>query len=502
MLLWSLLISMIVLALGVWLAASSGRPTDFAGTVACCRQNFRLWHLGAIVGAVFFAWLFTGLTASAGTASKLNGYKQFINGALVSANVKKIDCHEDGSCRYTHDCDSYQVKVVDQAAYTDDNGDYHSEKYHYETRYHHCPYVTEEYVYSVTAWYGFEYVDYTVPDGNHDFALHPQIWHSDPGSWFLSEGHHYHTSHGIPSGVFEGVPPDWKAYHDDIARGDSDPATGKSTYVNYTLASKDPVLTAYSDKVPDYLKRGLLPDHTAGMLKGDPIKNLIDADKMSFVGFSPPNAQLWEARLMRFNAALGITLQGDLHIVAVSDKLVPSGQSEDYLNTLKAYWQGPKFGKKALAKNGIIVALGVNAATDTIDWARAATGMPVGNGEMVSAITYRLPGKPFVPGTILGKIKSISVPAPKGDPTLKFQHGNSLLDRIIFHDFPFKRARMGKHKGDTSGGDFTYLKGDVTLPGWVAPVDIILAILIGLASTAFVVCTSPGFSRYYASSSY
>jgi len=447
----------------------------------------------AVIGLL--SWGFSSLSASAGTASVENGYQEFINGALISANVHVTTCHEDGSCVHEHNCDKYYVY---HPAQYDSNG--HETQAAYEEEKHHdCPYVTQEYTYSVTATYGFKTVDYPIPHGSHIFALHPSIWHSDPGSWFLDEGHHYHTSHGVPTGVPEGVPPAWKKYQGDIARGDSDPASDIHSYTNYILASQDSILKAYSPDVDRFLKQGILPEHTQNFRKGNPFTDLLDVNKMSFVGFTPSNAALWQKRLMRFNAALGMQLQGDMHIVAIDDHLIGAGQSETYANALKAYWQGPKMGKKALAKNGIIVVLGVNRSDNTISWARAATGMPVGNGEMVSAIEQRLPGNSFNPGAVLGKVVASVDPKTSN---VNFNIGHGLLGQIVFHDFPFQRACMQCKQKTDHGTSFVYLKADIKQPGWAYALDVFLGVLAGLVALAAVVCTTPSFNSYMSNPRY
>jgi hypothetical protein len=190
-----------------------------------------------------------------------------------------------------------------------------------------------------------------------------------------------------------------------------------------------------------------------------------------------------------------VQLQGDLHLVAIPDTVVGSGQSENYANALKAYWQGSKMGKKALAKNGIIVVLGVNTQNKTITWARAKTGMPVGNGEMLAAIENRLPGKPFDPDAILGNIKAQVKQDDKGNLTASYQLGNSALEQIVFHDYPFARARMGTGKNQT-GSTFTYLKADIKMPTWAYVLDAFLAGFVGLLGGLALIVTSADAMQY------
>lgn len=414
----------------------------------------------ATVFVVLAPWGISTLAIDSGKADVIGGYKQYLNGALVSANSDVTTCTRDGSCQNEYQCDPYWV--TETYFTTDSKGNTTSHTRLVE-KWHDCPYVTKEYSYWVTRSFGFKTEDVSI--ASHIFAANPVSWRS---------------SHGIPGDVPRGVPAEWLKYRNDIAKGDADPVTEVGTYVNYVLASQDNTLKAFSDQIDQYLKSGLLPEHTAGALKNKSIIGRWDAAKMSFVGFTPANAQIWQNRLMRFNAALGMTLQGDMHIVAVPSNVVSSGDSEGYINALKAYWQGPKFGKKALAKNGIIVVMGVNTASNTIDWARSQTGMPIGNGEMTSAIEMQLPGKPFDPDTILGKIQAKVVAGDKRALKIEYQHGTSLLDHIVFTQFPFARACMScKNKNEVGRSSFTYLEADVKMPSTAYVLDIMLSLVSG-----------------------
>ena len=86
------------------------------------------------------------------------------------------------------------------------------------------------------------------------------------------------------------------------------------------------------------------------------------------------------------DAALGSTLQGDLHLVIVDAKKI--SDPDNYSNALVAYWLSPKFGKDALSKNGIVVVLGTSDGK-TVDYTYAAgadllTGQTVGHNQSLS----------------------------------------------------------------------------------------------------------------------
>lgn len=452
----SALVVFVTLVLGLLLSRG-----EAVGTVA--RRNFRLWHIAIFfVAVLLFPWGMASAASSAGSANVVGGYKQFINGVLVSADQQFFTCTENGPCEHEYECNVYYT--------SDDKGNQtkHSDD---------CPYVKGEYSYYVTAWVGYKWVTYTIAD--HIFSSHPVAWSNDEG---------------IPSDVARGTPSEWIKYKKNIASGHPNRVTFVDDYNNYILASQDTILKQYSGEVDPLLSRHLLPEHTAGFLEGNPIHDRWVADKMAFVGFKPPDRRAWEIAVMDFNGAFGIEKQGDLHIVAINDAKVGRGQSESYTNALKAYWQGPLMKKKAIAKNSVIVALGVNPATDTVTWARAQTGMPGGNGGMVAAINDRLTGQKFDPQNIIGSIGAHVVSKPKGKEVV-FRHGTGLLDRIVFTDFPFKRACVEcKDKNEKSSQSFVYLKADIKLPLWSYLLAVFLSVIGAIAGAILVAVTSPDFT--------
>ena len=140
---------------------------------------------------------------------------------------------------------------------------------------------------------------------------------------------------------------------------------------------------------------------------------------------------------MSFNAALGSELRGDLHLVLIDTSLVNS--PTDYLNALKAHWLSDDFGRRAIAKNAIIVVAGVNG--DTVEWGMASTGMPFGNEVMLRGIMNFLPDTPLDPAQVIGTPHTV-YPETDGDVQVTISDTPGVLERVVLKDFPFARACM------------------------------------------------------------
>lgn len=373
----------------------------------------------------------------------IGGYHQFINANVTAAHVEVINCTEDGSCEHHYDCDSYQVYDG-----TDKNG---NAEYHTEWR--KCPYATQEFTYTIHDTYDKD--ERIVAD--HIFSAHPQKWRS----WGF---------HSLPSNVQRGEPAGWTQIVNDLQAGLADPITLPDVYDNYILASEDAILKASSDNIARLTRAHLLPDHTANLQ--DPIYGVFQADKMSFIGFRPSDTKAWQQSLMQFNAALGMQRQGDMHVVAIKASALPHGvSSEDYLNALKAYWLND-LGKNAIAKNGIILVLGVDNSGSKVVWSKAATGMPVGNGAMLASLSSDLEGTAFSPSAVFGTTEALATGSK-----VTYAIGHGAVSQIVMVDFPFVRSCMAcQSKNDAAhkGQGFIYLSTDIPLGGW----GIVLTILV------------------------
>jgi hypothetical protein len=372
------------------------------------------------------------------SVNKIVTYEQFLNGIEIGADPDTTVCYGGKSgnsassgqsnCEYTYVSGSYSYDdtYLDEECSTDSNG---NQTCNFVTKCcvteHadiHTPYATTEATYSIRRSVNFKEIEPFYFKGTY-IGLDAKQYGKKP----------------IPANLPRGAPPDWLDAKAHLDAGDARGFTTLGEYPNYILASGDEVLAPYSADIDRYLEANMLPAHTAGIMK-DPITGPSKsvARKLSFVGMTVPNEAEWQAALMRFNAALGLKLQGDLHVVMVDSTKVTTQESVTYLNALKAYWQGPTFGKRALAKNGVILAIGV-ADNSSVAWAEASTGMPFGNEGMAQYIRDNLPGTAFTPAAIFGSPRT-ALSGKKVSVALTPTRG--ALEHIMFEQAPFARPSM------------------------------------------------------------
>lgn len=365
-------------------------------------------------------------------AQQIEGFHEFWNGSVTDAGVSVTQCTEDGPCAHEFDCHPYEDGYYE--TYTDANGDTQS-RYVSRTSYRDCPYVTVEYTYWITTNIHDEplIVDGSVLDVN------PVVW--DP-----SEGR------GIP-GVQRGPSEEWSRTRAALDAGNAPPVTKTNDYSNFVIASQDDTFKEFSTSIDRYRKAKILPSHTVGVPENDdPTFGGLKATKFQFVGL--PVQPGWNDALSDLNARLGPVMQGDMHVVAAKASLVDN--ADEYTSALVAYWQS--LGKWGIAKNSINLVLGVSDDGNEIKWARAETGMPLGNEEMETSLKLRLDGTPFTVENVFGD--TIATPAANGK--LKYTWSeNAIVPKTIFKDFPFKRACMQTCDGDGDGDGFVYLGDQV-----------------------------------------
>lgn len=397
----------------------------------------------------------------------VSGYHQSLNGTVVNTSVTPYVCTRDGDCAHTYDCDSYQVLV--SAAYTDTNHVYHPAVY--RTDYHQCPVATMEYTYTITAvaWH-----TYTWNIVDHGFAANPK-------PWCCAEENDGDSS--IPSDVPRGVPAQWLKARHDLAAGNSDPVTVDDTYENYILANEATILRANSDDINMLRKKHLMPSPPTA-----PVYDTYLSSKVSFVGLNYPASvqQAWQSAVMHLNAPLGTNLEGDLHVVAVNaDELQGVVSPDAYAAAIQADRLND-YAKDAEAKNAIVLVVGVNPVTNTIAWARANTGMPIGNEAMFAALQNQLQGVAFDPNTVIGtataKVTTVQTKSGIGYH-VSYTLGHGIVEQVVMRTFPFQRACMNctsarDKKVDAGQQGYVYLKTELPLPTWGVIVTIIVDILI------------------------
>lgn len=384
--------------------------------------------------------------------SAVNGYKEFYNGSVVSAKALVDMCERDGSCEHSYECDPYEVPVHHPAV-TDSKGNTISPAYYtYETHYHDCPYATKE-------------VDYILGDSlGRSISIGSNYFEPNPQPWRKRQE--------IPSRVPHDVPKRWFLAKSHLEAGLSDPVTGVYPYANFILASENELYKEYDGSVAQYKKAGLLPKHTVNL--GDNV--LYDygmrAKKIQAVGgLKVDKLPQWNGRLMRLNAALGSELRGDMHVVLMPANKVSN--PDDYITSLKAHWMS--LGKWSISKNGIILALGVSSDGKTVEWSRAETGMPEGNGSMLEALKLRLSHATFNPDVLFGNTPAATYKEDK----VKYGRGSSgMIGKIVLVDFPYKRPCMKCEDKEDSGVGYIELKSlvPITTGAKVLMFFIVLAI--------------------------
>jgi hypothetical protein len=383
-----------------------------------------------VVAFIVTLWAGPGLAQQ----SAIGGYKQFYNGSVTQVYSVVDTCRRDGSCAHHYQCDPYQEKVVTQVAFTDSNNVYHSEVSHYETRYHSCPYATKEIDYVIA-----DSIGRTIAVGRNYFEANPKAWRG---------------SRSVPSDVPRDPPERWVLAKQNLEAGKSDPVTAVREYANYVLSADGELYKQYDGSVEQYQKAGLLPKHTLNLGRDVLYDHGTQAAKLQAVAGAKLNdPQKWQDRLMRFNAALGSDLQGDMHVLVVP--AIKVSDPDNYVSAVKAYWT--RLGKWSIAKNGIILVIGVNDDASVVEWSRAATGMPGGNGEMIAALNMQLGKLDFTPENLFGEVKA-AVRKDGKKFKVAYDYGSGVIAKIVFSDFSFKRACMVCEDKDDAGVSYVGLK--------------------------------------------
>lgn len=441
---WPLLIGGLI---GLALMVGFGRARIISSVTG---YEYTISWLEFVIVMAIMAIIVVPITAKVGLnvakASKLT-YHEFWGGYETAALKSTRECHRDGSCHDTYNCDPYEVGVT--VTDYDSKGNPSGSHTEYHTEYHDCPVATQENYYEV---------DTTL--GNHDlgwtFDTHPVAWRS---------------SHGLDD-TYRGDPPFWLAVKHRLDAGTPGPVTADKTYDNYVLASTKTILHEFSDEVDRYQKLHLLPDPVINLKH--PIRDYYYADKMQFVGLHPADRDHWEFALARLNAALGTDLQGDLHVVAIDVNKVTN--KDAYTGAVNAYWQDKVLGKRALSKNGIGLVLGVSG--DKIVWARAFTGMPVGNSGLTLDLQHNLEGQPFTNAIFGDPVGTI-----QKDGTATVAHGDSPVEAALWGPNKFHREHMK---------DFHYLGGEIQPSSGQKHLIEFIAILFILVGWALALFTAIG----------
>lgn len=418
---WSLIL------IGSFLVLAIGLGAKFA--LDYFKSDYTITWIEFGVAAAVLLIIVVPVTSSVGTKLAFQNqvtYNESWGGFETQANWYKTTCTRDGACQHEYDCDPYTEYYT--VTVDDGNGKSHTET-RSRTVYHSCPYTDEEWTFTVDTTLG----EYTI--ASHNLPTDP-------------DSHRWRSSHGVPSGYASGIPQFWTDAKKRIDSGDPGPVTARRQYDNYILASQSTILKKYSNSIEGYKKAGLMPD-----LSHD-VHDFYFVDRVSFEGAHP--AGDWQLAANRFDGALGVDLQGDLHVIIVDAGKVQN--PDDYIGAVTAYWQSDAFGKDALSKNGIVVVLGTKDGT-TVAWARATTGMPVGNEAMLLDAQNQLVGAHLDPETIFGHPVASFYKNAEGKTKVKITHSNGALEKVLWGPNKFERVCMGC-AGDKGVG-YNYLKDQI-----------------------------------------
>lgn len=383
------------------------------------RLTWREFAIGAMICCVVIIPL-TVVMGNKWALSNNLTYNEFWSGYETQAVRIDTGCSRDSGCAYTYQCDPYEVTEIVSVPNADGKGSHTETRTH--TEYHHCPYSTTEWDFTVKTTLGDYHIERTFPDS-------PQEWRG---------------GHGFPGNVRQGTPPFWQAAANRLAAGDPGPVTKKMTYDNYILASQSSILKKYSTEVDRYKAELPAPASTRD------VRDFYYADKAYFTDGVQDQAG-WSDAVSRFNAAFGSDKQGDLHLVVVGPDF--KGDPDSYTNALNAYWTGTTFGKDALSKNALVVVIHTDGKTVT--WARAFTGMPLGNEGLLLDIQNTLKDKPFTPESVLGK----PVGTIKDGKFSTVAVGEGVLAKDVWGVNKFERVSMTGKSGGGSG--FDYLSDEI-----------------------------------------
>lgn len=364
-------------------------------------------------------------------------FNEFWNGSELSTEAESRVCQRDGICVNTFQCDPYIVYETEY--YTDSEGKRQPRQVAV-TKYHDCPYSTEETTYLISTTLGA-------------YSAGSNLMTGEPFRW----------GHNIPGGQVTTPPQLWLDAKARIENGTPGGVTKVNQYKNYILAADYTLFKEYSDEIEKLKADGYLKPPASG------VENLYQAVKVYSYGVKIPESYVSDVQ--NLNAKFGAELHGDLHMVFVPANKV--GDSTNYANALKAYWTSPEMGDNAIAKNSVTIVVGVNGSESK--WAKMFTGMPVGNEALENQISNELKNLPLDENFIGNPVFNID----KGT----YSSSDGKVESILFGANKFERVSMSAEGEDDSGTGFKYLSEawipDEGTMGWVYGISIFL-ILVAL----------------------
>lgn len=366
-------------------------------------------------------------------------YYEFWNGSEIKAVTSVTQCERDGSCKHEYSCDPYTV--YESESYTDSEGKTKTRTVT-KTKYHDCPYSTEETDFIVDTTLGKAYILADAMTGTQ-----------------------FRDRMEIPGGR-QTAPQFWIDAKNRIEAGNPLGITKMNPYKNFIFAADATLYDNYSDKIDTLLEQNMLP------LPSSSIHSYYVADKAYSVGDTGIDISSMNRQLTQLNGYVGSELHGDMHVVFADATL--SGDGTDYTNALKAHWTSELAGKNAIAKNTLTLVVGVNKGEGqpTVAWANGFTGMPVGNEGLLQEFT-NLKGK---------TIDENFIGAPKFDPkTENYSLSGGVVEGMVAGDHKFSRVSMSAADEGDNGSGFKYLDDAWEMkPAQVAIAISISSVISGL----------------------
>lgn len=422
----------------------------------------------------FIAAIFVGTLLSVGTyavgfnvaQNEAQTYNEYWDGFETGVVTDVTECNRDGSCVNEYQCDPYTV--MESETYYDSDGKSHTRMVT-KTKYHDCPYSTEETSFFISTTIG----DFTA--ASH--LMTGSEWRAGSGRLVSAAS----------------APASWTAVKERLAAGNPGAVTAVHEYKNFLLASEVTLFKKYEGNMNDLLSNKLLPTPAAG------VQNMYSAPKAYFVGGvgKKVDSNALTESVAKLGGAIGHDLQGDLHVVFVpADKV---GSPTDYTNSLMAYWQSKELKRNTVAKNSIIVVVGVDSngvIKGSLDgepekgvaasWVKASTGMPVGNEAMLTEIESTLTGV---------QIDENFIGNPKYNvANSKVVHSDGILESVIFGSNTFERVSMSANDEGDKGSGFEYLKAEYKLSGGALAIIIVIAFL--LSASVLAIATYIGYNSH------
>jgi hypothetical protein len=381
-------------------------------------------------------------------------FHEYYNGVETGTEAISTVCQEDGLCVHTYPCHYYTVHHPGYYTGTGEDRTYHPG--YDEVRHHDCPYSQQE-------------QDWVIHSTVGDFVVAQHRFPSPVRPWDQAVP--------IPQSVLDdagvGIPPEITIAQQRIDQGDPRPATKIDNYINYILASDNVLVRVPDDQVIKYHQANLLPSLTSNIVDVD------QANKVHFVGFSPPDVQAWQDAMMRLNMEAGslspVTTRFDIQLVCINSATIPEASANGYTTALNAYWESSVFGKAALPKNMAVVVIGTDGKT--VSWARGFTLIPTGNGTMWSDLQDFAPGTAFTPQALIGEPRAQLSRNASGAVGVTIVPTQGELEMVLIRGpHHFVRQHMtDRHAGSVG---YQFLEGDIQPSFWTCVCIFLVTVLI------------------------